>query len=173
MSETAKHRTLVQPYCEGNGVDVGSSGDPVVPWAIQMDLPLHNYLQYNPDRPSAYIHWRGDARNLPFKDGTLDWLHSSHVLEDFLDWRPVLQEWDRTLKVGGFLLIAVPDHERFRQAVARGQGDNLGHKHESHVGELTSYLASAYHVFFDDFVNDNPGEYSVLFVGRKRALLSI
>ena len=167
MSETAKHSKMVRPYCEGNGVDLGSSGKPVVPWAIQVDLPLHDYLIYNPERVDDVIHWRGDCRDLPFKDAVLDWVHASHVLEDFQDWRPVLSEWDRVLKVGGFLIISVPDHERFRKAVSRGQGDNLGHKHESHVGELTSYLAASYHVFHDCFVSESPDENSIIFVGRK------
>lgn len=173
MSETAKHRAMALPYCEGNGLDIGSSGNPIVPWAIQLDLPLAGYLKYNPERPETAIHWRGDARDLPFKDGTLDWLHASHVLEDFLDWRPILKEWDRVLKIGGFMMIAVPDHKRFRASVARGQGDNLGHKHESHVGELSSYLGASYHVFFDAFVSDSPAEYSILFVGRKRLVQGV
>ncbi len=170
MSETAKHRKIASPYVEGSGIDIGSGGNPVVPWAVQFDLPLHKYEEYNADRPDSPIHLRGDCRDLPFRDGVLDWVHSSHVLEDFEDWRPVLKEWDRVLKVGGFLLIAVPDRERFRRAVSNGQGDNLGHKHESHPGELTSYLGRSYHVFMDDFVSDSPDEYSLLFVGRKRAL---
>lgn len=97
--------------------------------------------------------------------------NSSHVLEDFRDWLPVLKEWDRVLKIGGFIMIAVPDHERFREAVARGQGDNLGHKHESRVGELSTYLAPSYHIFHDDFVSDSPHEYSILFVGRKKSIM--
>ncbi len=170
MSETAKHRKIAEPYCIGSNVlDIGSSGNPVVPWAIQMDLPLEKYLAYNPERPEAHIHLRGDCRELPFRDAVLDIVHSSHVLEDFTDWSPILREWDRVVKVGGFLIIAVPDHERFRAAVAAGQGDNLGHKHESHVGELTGYLSRTYHVFMDDFVGESP-EYSILFIGRKRAL---
>ncbi len=55
--------------------------------------------------------------------------------------------------------------------MARGQGDNLGHKHESRVGELSTYLGPYYHVFYDDFVNDSPDEYSVLFVGRKHHIM--
>ena len=170
MSETAKHMEIARPYTEGSGIDIGSGGNPVVPWAIQIDLPLHEYVTYNPKRPDGHIHFRGDCRDLPFQDGVLDWVHSSHVLEDFMDWSPVLKEWDRVLKVGGFLMVAVPDRERFRGAVARGQGDNLGHKHESRVGELSTYLSRTYHVFLDDFVSDNPEEYSILFVGRKRGL---
>lgn len=171
MSETAKHRDKVLKYCEGNGIDIGSSSDPVVPWAISMDLPHNKYNVYNPNRSDDRIQWRGDCRDLPFRDGMLDFLHCSHVLEDFRDWLPILKEWDRVLKIGGFIMVSVPDHERFREAVARGQGDNLGHKHESRVGELSTYLAPSYHIFHDDFVSDSPHEYSILFVGRKKSIM--
>ena len=168
MSETAKHRHLVKDYCKGNGVDLGSSGDPVVPWAIQVDLPAVDYREYNKTRPEAPIHWSGSAVDLPFKNGTLDWVHSSHLIEDFQDWRPILKEWDRVLKPGGYMIIAVPDHARFRAAVAAGQGDNLSHKHESHVGELTEmFKHMGYTVIRDSFVSDDPKEYSILFVGRQ------
>jgi ubiquinone/menaquinone biosynthesis C-methylase UbiE len=172
MSETAKHREQARPFCEGNGLDIGSSGFPIVPWAIQLDLPMLSYVEYRPDRPDTPIHWRGDCRDLPFKSAVLDWLHSSHVIEDFEDWLPVLREWDRVLKIGGFMLIAVPDHDRFRAAVAAGQGDNLGHRHESRIGELSEYLAPTYHVFHDGFVSDDPKEYSILFIGRKHSLMT-
>lgn len=175
MSETAKHRELVLQYCSGNGVDLGSSGDPIVPWAIQVDLPRDRYWAYNTGRGESVIQWRGDALNLPFKDGTLDFVHSSHLIEDFTDWEQPLREWDRVLKVGGYLIIAVPDHERFRAYVQRGKDagidcDNLSHKHESHVGELSLCLRETYHVLRDAFVNADPHEHSILFVGRKRSL---
>lgn len=166
-SETSKHRHLVVDYCRGNGVDLGSSGDPVVPHVIQVDLPPDQYKHYNTTRPEAVIQWRGSAADLPFKDGTLDFVHSSHLLEDFVDWTPLLLEWDRVLRPGGYMLIAVPDRGRFRAAVARGQGDNLSHKHESHVGELTSALPY-YQPIMDGFVTDHPFEYSILYIGRKR-----
>lgn len=167
MSETAKHRHLVKALCRGNGVDLGSSGDPVVPWAIQVELPADEYARYNTLRPEAVIQWRGSVIDLPFKDEKLDWVHASHILEDFRDWEPVLAEWDRVLKVGGYLLIAIPDHARFRAAVSRGQGDNLSHRHEGMVGELSGYLPG-YEVLMDGFVSPNPEEYSILFIGRKR-----
>lgn len=166
MNETDKHRHLVIEYCNGNGVDIGSSGNPVVPWAIQLDLPIEEYLRYSAIRPDTAIHWRGDGRDLPFRDNTLDWIHSSHVLEDFEDWAQPLAEWDRCLKLGGYMIIAVPDHDRFRAAVAAGQGDNCAHKHESRPGEL-SELLKTYRTIKDMFVNDDPREYSVLYVGQK------
>lgn len=166
-SETDKHRHLVQKYCKGNGVDLGSGGHPVVPWAIQVELGEDDYGTYNRDRPETPIQWRGDATKLPFQSKTLDWVHSSHLLEDFKNWKPILAEWSRCLKVGGYMMIAVPDHKRFRAAVEAGQGDNLAHKHESFVGELSGLLKD-YEVIKDDFVNKSPREYSILFIGKKK-----
>lgn len=172
--ETAKHRHLVLEFCKGNGVDLGSAGVPVVPWAIQVDLPSEDYRAYNPTRGEAPIHWRGSALDLPFKDETLDFVHASHLLEDFAIWGPVLDEWHRVLKPGGHLLIAVPDHDRFRERVRRAMEDhgvdceNLSHRKEGRVGELTDILLPRYEVLMDGFVSDSPLEYSILFIGRRR-----
>jgi ubiquinone/menaquinone biosynthesis C-methylase UbiE len=173
MSETAKHRHLAAQYCCGNGADLGSSCDPVVPWAIQVDLPNEQFLGYNSARDGTNIQWHGSALDLPFKDRTLDFVHASHLIEDFEDWTPVLAEWNRVLKPGGYLLIAVPDHERFRALVARNaakglDSDNLAHRHESRVGELTEWLQPiGYEIIMDQFVSDNPEEYSIICVARK------
>lgn len=176
--ETAKHRHLVRSYCSGNGVDLGSAGVPVVPWAIQLDLPPDEYQAYNPTRGDAAIHWRGSALDLPFKDNTLDFVHASHILEDFEHWATPLIEWDRVLKPGGHLIIAIPDHQRFRARVIRAKEehgvdlDNLSHKSEwrCEIGALTSSMATnslKYEVLFDDFVSDALDEYSLLWIARK------
>lgn len=172
MSETAKFKHLVQQYCTGNGVDLGSAGDPVVPHAIQVDLPELEYRRYNTTRPAAVIQWRGTAEDLPFKDNTLDWLSSSHLLEDFKDWSPLLNEWHRVLKRSGYMIISVPDHERFRAYVRRGREagvncENCSHRHEGKIGEVASYFPT-YETLYDNFVNGDPNEYSLLYVGRKR-----
>lgn len=178
--ETAKHRHLVREYCQGNGIDLGSAGVPVVPWAIQLDLPSEEYRAYNPTRGDAAIHWRGSALDLPFKDSTLDFVHASHILEDFEEWDTPLREWHRVLKAGGHLIIAVPDHQRFRERVRKAKEehgvdlDNLSHRSESlvHVGALSewfdrNFASQKYEVLYDGFVSDSPDEYSVLWVGRR------
>src|SRR5687767_9618995 len=178
--ETAKHRHLVRPYCQGNGADLGSAGVPVVPWAIQLDLPPDEYTAYNPVRGDAFIHWRGSALDLPFKDSTLDWVHASHILEDFEEWDTPLREWHRVLKAGGHLIIAVPDHARFRERVRKAKEehgvdlDNCSHRteHLVHLGALTEWFADnmaspKYEVLYDGFVSDSPDEYSLLWVGRR------
>lgn len=172
MSEIVHFRHLVVSYCSGNGIDIGSQGDPVVPWAIQMDLPNDQFLQYNSQNPPAgYIHWRSSAvEDLPFKDGVLDFVFSSHLIEDFEDWEPILMEWVRVIKPGGHLIVAVPDKVRFAEAIAKGQPPNCAHKHESHVGELTEHATriGGLKVVTDGFTNcRGPDDYNILFVGRK------
>lgn len=170
-SETSRYRHLVAHLCAGNGVDLGSADDKIVPHAIAVDLPQRDYARYNTTRPEAIIQWRGDARDLPFKEHTLDFVASAHLLEDFpLDqWQSILNEWSRVLKPGAHLIISLPSHLRFRAAVSRGQGDNLSHRHESEPGELTSLLAPmGYDVLRDSFVSDHPYEYSILVVARKK-----
>lgn len=169
MGEVDKHRHLVAHLCAGNGVELGSSGESTVPHGIQVDLPEKEYHRYNVERPPAPIHWRGTALNLPFKDQTLDWVSSVHLLEDWPlhEWPIPLREWHRVLRVGGHMIISVPDHDRFRERVRLGQGDNLSHKFEPSKGVLSKFFRT-YEILRDDFVNDtDPKEYSLLFVGKR------
>lgn len=48
---------------------------------------------------------------LPFRDNSIDVIYSSHTLEYFdrEEVIPVLNEWNRVLKVGGRIFISVPD----------------------------------------------------------------
>lgn len=156
MSETAKHRHVTTPYCCGNGLDLGSGGDPVVPSAIQVDLP--EGPQYG--QSDAAIQWRGDARSLPWvADETMDYLYSSHLIEDFQEWDTVLREWQRVVKRGGYIVILVPDKDRY-------VGHNTAHVHEGHPGELSSYFPEReWNVITDDFAADN--DYSIIFVAQK------
>jgi predicted SAM-dependent methyltransferase len=53
------------------------------------------------------------AKPLPFPDGGADMIYAAHVLEHFpTDAVPrLLADWRRVLRVGGLLLVAVPDLE--------------------------------------------------------------
>lgn len=169
-TESAKYRHLTVPYCKGNGVDIGCGSDTVVPWAIAMDLPADQYAKYHSGlTPDRVIQFGGDARDLPFKDKTLDWVYSSHLLEDFLDWEPVLSEWTRVLKPGGRLIIIIPDKALFKAAVDRGQPPNCAHQHEGYVGELTDYARriGGLRVIEDRLTNLFAGDCSIMFVAER------
>lgn len=126
MSETSKHRAWFLPHTQGYGIDLGYGGDPLVPHAICFDMP-QPYTSVG----SAPQHLGGDARKLPFKPSTLDWVYASHLIEDFTytDQIVVVKEWLRVLKPGGRLLILAPDQQRFEaHCAATGQGLNAAHK---------------------------------------------
>jgi SAM-dependent methyltransferase len=50
--------------------------------------------------------------NLPFKDNTLDFVISSHVIEHFYDPVKAIQEWMRVIKPGGYVYIIAPHKDR-------------------------------------------------------------
>jgi len=168
--EIDKHRDKVAPYCTGNGVDIGSQGFPVVPHAIQIELPEGEFARYTSgSKPGSVIQWRGDGRVLPFKDGVLDFCFSSNLIEDFLDWGPVLHEWGRVVKPGGYLVIMVPDKERWHAALRRGQPPNCAHRHEAWVGELSTYFGNDKWEIIRDSLADPDGlDYNIIFIARRR-----
>ena len=53
-----------------------------------------------------------DGDNLPFKDSTVDFVFTSHVLEHFFDPIKALEEWYRITKKGGYIFMIVPHKER-------------------------------------------------------------
>lgn len=167
ISETSRFRDKVVQYCQGNGIDCGSGGDPVVPTAIQIDLPVINYGQ-GPMVDKYPVQLKGDATRLYwFKDGTLDYVFSSHLLEDFADWVPVLSEWIRVIRSGGYLVILMPEKNRWEAALRRGQPPNLAHKHEAQMGELPRVCASlGVDTIMEELAPDP--DYNLTFVGRKR-----
>lgn len=171
ISETARYRAQTVSFCNGVGVDIGSGGDPVVPWAVNFDLPLTSFNAYRSNVPAfGPIQLRGFCDKLPFESDSLDFVYSSHLLEDFPNWTPILQEWVRVLKPGGNLVILIPDKVLWVQAVCNGQPPNDAHRHEGEVGELSSYAAPLnLRVIADQLTESFPGDYSILFVAQKLA----
>jgi SAM-dependent methyltransferase len=174
-SETEKYRHITSQYCfldnghPGVGVDIASQGASVVPWAIGFDLPVDEFNIYCANHPAkGPIQLRGHADKLPFDNESLDFVYSSHLLEDYLDWTPVLNEWSRVLRPNGYMIILVPDKQLWNMAIEKGQTPNCAHKHESRVGELSEYAESLRLSIVEDCLTDQfDGDYSVIFVGRK------
>jgi glycosyltransferase involved in cell wall biosynthesis/predicted SAM-dependent methyltransferase len=125
MSETSNCRDRLIKYCQGYGLDIGYGGDPITPSAITVDLPIpYTNVGNHP------LNLGGDARSLYwFNSNVLDYVFSSHLLEDFEDTEGVLREWIRVLKVGGYLILFCPDEQIYREHCRKtGQDYNLAHK---------------------------------------------
>ena len=127
VSETNKCRSSLAKYCKGDGLDIGYGGDPIVKSAICIDLP-RPYAKYR--KYPQHLH--GDARDLYwFKNQCLDYVFSSHLLEDFKNTEIVLNEWIRVLKLGGYLVLYLPDEQKYRNyCKKKGVPSNIHHMHE-------------------------------------------
>lgn len=170
-SETSYYRNQIIQYCKGNGLDLGSGGDPVTPTAIQVELQK----QYTPDLGQGKhpVELRGDARDLYwFCNECMDYVFSSHLLEDFDNTEEILREWTRVIKPNGYLVILVPHRVRYPAYCTKTkQPPNLAHKHEFIEGELSKYIdkIGGFTVVRDSLANDNPDNYNIIFVARKNA----
>ena len=69
-----------------------------------------NTVNLNSSKKKGYKVIQGDVTSLPFNDATFDAIHCSHVIEHLTpsELHKTLQEFDRTLKVNGKLIIIAP-----------------------------------------------------------------
>ncbi len=105
-------------YLSGDAVlDIGYRGgkadaEPVTEKAIGIELDYPGY----------------DGVRLPFEAGSQDAVFASHCLEHIDDWRTILADWFRVLKIGGFLVIAVPHHQLYERRAYLPSRFNGNHK---------------------------------------------
>lgn len=177
-SETAKYLALTLPYLVGNGVDLGSGGWPVVPWAIQVEQTPEAFKSYTGRRVPSGVQWLGSIIDLPFKNRTLDWVYASHLIEDFcrentdahpITWHKCFEEWRRVLKPGGLLVVLVPDCKLWGEAIARGQTPNCAHfAPEPSLGDLSRVMKECdFEVVEERMTALTPEDWSILGVGRR------
>ena len=167
MSETASARHILSAFCEGIGMDIGFGGDAIVPHAITFDMP-QPYTNVGSDGQIL----RGDCRNLfMFCNESLNWIHSAHLLEDFVydEAEHIVREWRRVLKVGGLLITNCPDQRRFKAHIkVSGQPDNLAHKESDwSLATIKERVVKPTGPWEQVFEMDNFGPYSFLHVVRK------
>lgn len=86
------------------------------------DHPLPGYLHLDV-RPLPHIEFVADAKELPFDDNIVDQLAAYNILEHFArkDVVPVLKEWHRVLRPGGFIEIFGPNLHGYMKAYVEGR----------------------------------------------------
>jgi SAM-dependent methyltransferase len=108
---------FLEKYLSGTKIlDVGFRGGdteavPITEAAIGVELDYPGY----------------DGVTLPFEDMSQDAVLASHVLEHIIDYRTILADWYRVLKIGGYMLIFVPHkyiYERRCDLPSRWNGDH-------------------------------------------------
>jgi SAM-dependent methyltransferase len=124
---------LLQRYLSGQHIlDIGFRGGdadavPVTETAIGIGLDYPGY----------------DGTRLPFEDETQDAVFASAVLEHIPNYKQVLADWYRVTKVGGYLIIFVPNrylYEMRPDLPGRWNGD---HRRFYTAGSLLAELEEA------------------------------
>ena len=95
-------------YIVGLGLDIGCGTNRLSPTVMTTDW----YPHVDTDLIWNCVH-EGGRYPYPFRDNRFDFIFASHVLEDFApdEIQFVFDEWLRMVKVGGYLIILVPDIE--------------------------------------------------------------
>jgi predicted SAM-dependent methyltransferase len=149
-------------------MDVGYGGEKIVDTAWAFDLPTP-YTTVGSHRQQL----RGDCRTFPFLcDNALDYIYSSHVLEDFTYPQLVelISEWRRVLRPGGLIVTNCPNQQRFlSHCAATGQGTNDAHKEQDFsLQTFKSRVLSQTGPWEEIWELDNFHEYSWLQVIAKK-----
>ena len=123
---------------------------PIVPQAIGVDV--------------GYPGYEGAA--FPFADESFDAIYSSHCFEHIGDWRGVLRDWYRLLKVGGYLVIVVPHQLLFERKRSLPSPINPDHKRfytpKSLLGEIEAALEENSYRIRHLVENDAGFDYSIM-----------
>ncbi|MCB9831401.1 MAG: class I SAM-dependent methyltransferase [Planctomycetes bacterium] len=77
-----------------------------------VDTDVFKKAQHTYGGGAARIDVVASADAMPFRDGSLEFVLASHVLEHMVDTIKALREWDRVLAVGGIAFLIVPHKER-------------------------------------------------------------
>lgn len=123
------------------GLDVGCGDRRADPCLLGVDHHNGDWhdIDGNPRHSTADV--VADACKLPYDDGTVDFIVSTHLLEHFADPRKVLKEWLRVLRVGGRIALVVPDwRHTFSCESEEQKTSEEGHKKDYTLDELCRVL---------------------------------
>jgi len=161
MSETAKIRSRVAPYVRGGrGLDLGCGFDKLLPDSIGVNF------NWGGQGDRADFHF--DLNNpLPSPDGAWDYVYSSHLLEHLAtDPHVVLQDWWRTIKVGGHLILYLPHKDLYLV-------DNPEHLRMWNTEEIEEVILCRARAVIVDKLTEDPAtmgldRYSFLLIAKKQ-----
>ena len=98
------HEDVIPGLLTSPGVEIGAFKTP-----IPGITPIHvDCFAEFADQPTL-ADYRGSATDLPFKDSSLNYVASSHLIEHVANPLAAFQEWHRVLRHGGVIYMIVPD----------------------------------------------------------------
>jgi ubiquinone/menaquinone biosynthesis C-methylase UbiE len=166
-NEMAKCRKRVIKYCKGIGLDLGCGNFKIVSDAIGIDN--------HPQALGADIHLDLSKEHSLriFADNSMDYVFSSHLLEDFESTLPILREWCRVVKPGGYLILYLPHGDLYPKAGTPEA--NPSHKVDLYPDPLvTELLWQNFTIISNEIFNNYKrwiaNEYSFQIVAQKKVI---
>ena len=169
-NESAKISWEIVKWTRGRGLDIGAGNHRTFPHFITVDNNADAQIfGHQMQRPDLHV---PTAEKLDIlADGSMDFVFSSHMLEHVEPDNLVktLREWLRVIKVGGHLVLYLPDADEYPKVGEKGA--NPDHKWDVTYLKLVAMMQKT-GVAWDlrDFQKRNDtNEYSLYFVFEKLA----
>ncbi len=165
-NESGKIVWETTPYVRGRGLDLGAGPYKIWPHAIGVDNYSDTQLFGVQMKPDVVCNI---TKLEPFATQSMDFVFSSHVLEHvaFEDVPGTLKEWVRVLKVGGYLILYLPDEDDYPKVGTPGA--NPDHKWNVSIDRMVGLMKKqgGWDLLRCDKRNEGT-EYSIFFVFQKR-----
>jgi len=140
-----KEFTFIEKYLEGDGVDVGCGTNRLSDDILAIDRqPNSKYANADFIHDCHDLEIKKEVRfknkTFFFKDNVLDFIFSSHCLEDFEDIPIVFLNWWRKIKPNGFMILLLPDMENGRYPKCNDPQGNPSHRTDVGAGYIIGML---------------------------------
>ena len=155
--EVQKCRSRLANYCRGAGLDIGCGPEKIIPQAIGIDA---QGADINCDISRGL-----DILQPEF----VDYVFSSHCLEDFINTGPILQDWWSKLRVGGHLILYLPHKDHYPNIGTHPQANKFHHHDflpEDIIAQMDKFAA---YEIVEQGVYSEADEYSFDLVFKKLA----
>lgn len=167
-NESGKIRWEIVRWTRGRGLDIGAGMHRTFPHFISVDNNIDAQLfGHAMPRPDIFVKDAGDLSLLA--DASMDFAFSSHMLEHVEEERlvKVLREWLRVVRMGGYLVLYLPDEDEYPKVGEPGANpDHKWNVSYNRVMELMHHTDVP--VDLMDFQKRNADqEYSLFFVFKK------
>lgn len=163
-NESAKIRWEIVPYTRGKVLDLGCGPFKAFAHFTGVDN-CHHAKEFGWDiKPEIHVETCEDLSVL----GSQAWdaVFSSHLLEHIADYQKALKEWWRVIKVGGYLILYLPDEDEYPKVGEKGA--NPDHKWNVNYDKVIEAMKEVGSWDLIDFQKRNQeDEYSLYFVFKK------
>jgi SAM-dependent methyltransferase len=123
----------IREYVKGKGLDIGCGTNRLDSNVFAIDQQgnkKYAHADYVKDchdlEISETVEFKGQV--LAFNDNSLDFIFSSHCLEDFEDIPVVFMNWWKKLKHNGYMILLLPDMEGGRYPKCEDRHGNPSHR---------------------------------------------